>query len=268
MNDKFGEMQSPHKKPTKRQRRTVRRLVEALSRDNTGERPVSAKRAKQAIAIADGAEAALKSAEQAEALSNRSTKAQGKAQAEALQGRSARALGKALASKTIARTRTRRWQSVCLDALRACPNFTYAAKLAGVARETIIAHRLKNPKFAARVDEALAQGAETLEVFCWQRATQGVPKPIFGRDAKGNPIQVGTVTEYSDRLAEVMLKAHLRDKYNPPQQTELSGPNGTPLAPLVAPTQVQIIIPDNGRSLPEPVQAQLPPVTEETGQGS
>lgn len=150
------------------------------------------------------------------------------------------------AQSKIARGRAE-WVKEALAALRVCPNFTYAAKTAGVAYGTIMQLRSHDAEFREQCDKAMREGAETLEIFCWQRATQGVEKPIFGRNAKGDPVQVGVVREYSDRLAEVMLKAHLRDKYNPPQQTELSGPGGSAI-PIVAPTQVQIIIPDNGRS--------------------
>jgi hypothetical protein len=60
----------------------------------------------------------------------------------------------------------------------------------------------------------------------------GCKKPIWQRDAKGNPIMVGEETLYDGKLAEVMLRAHAPHKYSPKFQAELSGPGGAPLMPI------------------------------------
>ena len=77
-----------------------------------------------------------------------------------------------------------------------------------ISREMVRYERKKNPAFAELEDAAKQYFAETLEQEAVRRAREGVQKPVF---YKGS--QVGHVTEFSDRLMEILLKGHIPEKY-------------------------------------------------------
>jgi hypothetical protein len=84
----------------------------------------------------------------------------------------------------------------------------------GISSATLNEHMKKDSEFAAAVLEAQQAWIEkNLFQPALQRARDGVEKPIIGGKFKDEV--VCTVREYSDRLMEVMLKAHrpeFRDK--------------------------------------------------------
>jgi len=78
--------------------------------------------------------------------------------------------------------------------------------------------------FCVRWDDAMEAGVDSLEDEAERRAKRGVEKPVY----QGG-VMVGTVTEYSDTLMQVMLKGKRPSRYNT-ERHELSGPNGGPIA--------------------------------------
>jgi hypothetical protein len=71
---------------------------------------------------------------------------------------------------------------------------------------------------------ALRQAAEKLEIEARKRAIDGVVETTHTkRDAKGNVIAIHVTRRYSDRLMELLLKAHLPHKYRERTSVELSG---------------------------------------------
>ncbi len=73
------------------------------------------------------------------------------------------------------------------------------------------------PDYFDRFKEAHAKAVDRLEGEAIRRAIQGVEEPVFGStvDAKGNRVtgKIGTVTKYSDRLLEVLLRAKKPEVY-------------------------------------------------------
>lgn len=148
------------------------------------------------------------------------------------------------------RARARVWKPIVLETMRRFPNFTVAAQAAGIHPWTIKYHRDKDPKFAEQLQQAIDQGADVIEAECTRRAVQGWTEPIYGRDKDGNPVKVGEKQLFDSRLAELILK-RWKPEYNPKVQQEISGPNGSALPTVVAPTVI-FNIPDNHRGLQQP----------------
>jgi hypothetical protein len=148
----------------------------------------------------------------------------------------------------------RPWEKVFFATLAKTANLTLSARAAGVERSVPLHRKLNNPDFAKRFNAACQEAFDLLEASAWARATHGTERGIWSKDKEGNPVRVETIREYSDRLHEVLLRAKRPQEYLSKIAAELSGPNGAPINPIVAPTCVQIIIPDNGRD-PIPVTA-------------
>jgi len=104
-----------------------------------------------------------------------------------------------------------------LEAFARLGTIVAAAEAVGVRPE---AHKkwLRNPVYAERFEEAKARFAQRLEREAIRRAVEGYEEPVF-HDGK----QVGTRLRYSDRLMELLLKAHLPDKYRERQEIRLTG---------------------------------------------
>lgn len=142
--------------------------------------------------------------------------------------------------------RLRPWHKVFLKAFAQCGIIRVAAEQAGIGRTAIHDALHSNPKFAAQYAEALVQADELIEAHALRRATVGEPEPLF-MNTKNGPVQVATLMRKSDRLLEFILKARRPEKYRENIRQEISGPNGAPLQSAIIPTQVNIVIPDNGR---------------------
>jgi hypothetical protein len=142
---------------------------------------------------------------------------------------------------------------IYLETLRKCPMHVAAAQAAGISTRQAWEWRKKRPEFGAACDEACKIGAHVIEVEGYRRAVHGWEKPIYGRDKDGNPVLVGHERLYDTRLMEMMLRAHMPEKYSPKIQQEISGPGGSPFAPSVIAPTVIFQIPDNGRSSPQPI---------------
>jgi hypothetical protein len=96
-------------------------------------------------------------------------------------------------------------------------NVTDAAIQAGVDPSTPRSSKRRSPAFRERLDEAEREYCDRLQREIFRRAVQGTKKPVFGTviDASGNRVtgQVGTATEYSDRLLELEAKARMPEIY-------------------------------------------------------
>jgi hypothetical protein len=96
-----------------------------------------------------------------------------------------------------------------LGALRVVPNVSRACRLAGISISTANAAKQKDEAFAAQWLEALDEGVERMEEEAHRRAFIGYP----GKPMIQNGAIVAEVTEYSDALAALLLKAHKPGKY-------------------------------------------------------
>lgn len=99
-------------------------------------------------------------------------------------------------------------QRVYLEKLAETGLKGHAAKFVGVSREIVRYERKRNPAFEELETEALEFFNEGLEKEAMRRATEGVQQPVYYKGAV-----VGHVTEFSDRLMEVLLRGRIPEKY-------------------------------------------------------
>lgn len=104
------------------------------------------------------------------------------------------------------------WHPIFLDGLRQCANVGYACTLAGIGRTTAYASRDRNPEFRAKWEVAIQEAIDKLEMEAWRRASEGVVReePIM---YQGRQVATKVITEHSDKLMELLLKANRPDKY-------------------------------------------------------
>lgn len=109
-------------------------------------------------------------------------------------------------------------QTVLLNALRQVPNITRACTLAMISPATVRGWRRQDPDFDAAVAEALDDGVDALEAEVHRRAFEGYEKPIIFQGQITD-----TYREYSDGLAQFLLKAHRPDKYRERSEVQSTG---------------------------------------------
>ena len=80
--------------------------------------------------------------------------------------------------------------------------------MCGVSRVCVYEHRNGDEAFAKLWDEAEQEAADKLEREAWRRGVEGVDKPIVYQGEV-----TGTYKEYSDRMLELLLKAHRGAKF-------------------------------------------------------
>jgi hypothetical protein len=116
-----------------------------------------------------------------------------------------------------------------------------AAKKARVHRSTIYDWINKDAAFKIKFEAACQVALGALEDEAVRRAFEGTKKPVYQGGKK-----VGMLTEYSDTLMIVLLKARAPEKYK--ERQELTGKNGTPLNQTVVvkmPDGVNLNLPSN-----------------------
>jgi len=105
-------------------------------------------------------------------------------------------------------------------------NIEKACKILGMVRRTVYAWKYNDPEFAAKFAEADELALQVLEDEANRRALYGVEKPVY----QGGKL-AGHVTEYSDTLLIVLLKARAPHKYKERFSGEITGADGKPLMP-------------------------------------
>jgi hypothetical protein len=103
--------------------------------------------------------------------------------------------------------RTDRARETFLEVLAATCNVSEGARSAGVGRRTVYDWRKADEAFAAAWDDAEAEAVDNLEGVVYKRAMEGE----------------------SDRLAEILLKAHRPEKYVDRVRSEHTGRDGGPI---------------------------------------
>ncbi len=111
--------------------------------------------------------------------------------------------------------RTEKARETFLEALTNTCNVTDACKAANIGRQTAYAWRESDEAFALAWAGALEEAVDALEKEAWRRAHDGTDKPIVYQG-----VVTGTYREYSDRLMEILLKAHRPEKYIERLRTE------------------------------------------------
>jgi hypothetical protein len=93
-------------------------------------------------------------------------------------------------------------------------------------RNTPYEIRQKDPEFAALWEEALQVATDVLEHEARERA-MGWDEPVFDKD--GN--QCGTRRVYSDRMMELLLKAHRPEKFREKFEHDVTHQGGVIMLP-------------------------------------
>lgn len=108
-----------------------------------------------------------------------------------------------------------------IEELARTGNVTAAARTAGWKYPTVAEmYRKEDPDFDLAWSDAQKQANDALVAEARRRAMEGVQEPVF---FKGEI--VGSITKYSDKLLEVLLKGEMPEKFGntPAQETEQSG---------------------------------------------
>lgn len=111
--------------------------------------------------------------------------------------------------------------SAFLATLRETGNVRASCEAAGIARSVAYGWRGENESFKELWVAAIEEAIDLLEEEAWRRGYDGVDKPIV---YKGKVTT--TYKEYSDRMLEILLKAH-RKKFR--EKVELTGEDGGPI---------------------------------------
>lgn len=111
-----------------------------------------------------------------------------------------------MANRTI---RTPHAREQFLAALSDGASVTKACEAAKIGRRSSYDWRKADTEFAAEWDSAVERGTDRIEDEALRRAVDGVEKPVGWHQGKAG----GTVTEYSDRMLEMLLKARRPQKY-------------------------------------------------------
>ena len=111
-----------------------------------------------------------------------------------------------------------------LDTLAKTANVTASSAVIGLHRNTMYQMRESDPDFAEAWENAIEQATDALEQACRNRAIDGVPRYVVGKnglilDKDGEPL---TERTYSDTLAIALLKAHRRDKFGDQSKVDMN----------------------------------------------
>ena len=131
-----------------------------------------------------------------------------------------------------ARAETEAHQRVFLEKYSTAGVITVAAQLAGIDRKRHyewLDQPEKYPTYAADFADAHERACDRLEAELFRRGVQGVVKPVFGKlagESTGSG-KIGEITEYSDRLLELLVKSRRPERFR--ERFEHSGPGGGPI---------------------------------------
>lgn len=113
--------------------------------------------------------------------------------------------------------RTDRARERFLAVLAETCNVSEAARSAGISRTAAYDWREDDEAFAAAWEQAEQEAADKLEREAWRRAVEGTDKPVVFQG-----VITDTYKEYSDRMLEILLKAHRPDKFIERRDTKVT----------------------------------------------
>lgn len=122
--------------------------------------------------------------------------------------------------------RKRQWHRAFLEAFRQIGVVAPAAAMAGVSRHAVRMAAIRDPKFAKAYEDALEDSTERLEAVAFARASRAQSP--------------------SDLLLMFLLKARRPATYRDNYRLEHTGPDGAPVAPVVAAQGAVILLPQDG----------------------
>lgn len=114
--------------------------------------------------------------------------------------------------------RTAKVRETFLSTLAHACNVSEACRVAGIGRMTAYKWRDDDPVFAEAWQAAVDEAVDKLEREAWRRGVEGVEKPVTYQGEITT-----TYLEYSDRMLEILLKAHRPEKYVERVKNEVTG---------------------------------------------
>lgn len=120
-------------------------------------------------------------------------------------------------------------RSAFLHALAGCGNLTQVCEELRLSVQSVLKWRRENEDFRKAYDDAKREAVHVWEAEAARRAFKGVAKPVYQQT-----LLVGHVQEYSDKLAEFLLRTGEPTKFNPKTVTEVqhSGSMGIRISSL------------------------------------
>lgn len=106
-------------------------------------------------------------------------------------------------------------------------NVSEACRAADIPRRTAYDWRDADEAFRTQWLEAEAEAADRLEREAWRRGVEGIDKPVTFQG-----VITATYREYSDRMLELLLKAHRPERYA--ERRDLRHSGSISLAEIVA----------------------------------
>jgi hypothetical protein len=125
-----------------------------------------------------------------------------------------------------------RRKEIFVATLRETASAMKAAEAAGICVDTAYAARKEDPEFAARWEQAVEVALDQVLGEAYRRSMRGVDEPVVQggqwvecEDESGQTRRV-TITRYSDRLLEVLLKFRYGDQLADRVKVQTEGPLG------------------------------------------
>jgi hypothetical protein len=112
----------------------------------------------------------------------------------------------------------RKKKAFCKKLIETGGNVSAAASAVRLSRSAVYEMRAQDDDFKLAWDDAREQGVDALEEVAYKRAFSGVQEPVFFQGE-----ECGTVTRYSDKLAEFLLRGNRPEKYKENTDLNLSG---------------------------------------------
>lgn len=114
--------------------------------------------------------------------------------------------------------RTDKARATFLATLTHACNVTEACRAAGIGRQTAYKWREDDAEFAEAWQAAVDEAVDKLEREAWRRGVEGIEKPVTYQGEI-----TATYLEYSDRMLELLIKAHRPEKYVERTKSEVTG---------------------------------------------
>lgn len=97
-----------------------------------------------------------------------------------------------------------------------------SAEATGIGHSTVYEHLESDPDFAARVKATREKIIDQAEREVYARAVEGWDEPVFGRVARDEDGQIGTIRKKSDAMLALLLKGRRSDVYRDRQTVDMT----------------------------------------------
>lgn len=119
-------------------------------------------------------------------------------------------------------------QNAFLKAFAETGRYKHACELSNVSYQAVRSMMNESKEFKELVEEAHMFYADNLEQEALRRAVDGYLEPVFSQKTG---TQIGVVRKFSDRLLEILLKAHRPEKFRDNVQVDHKHSGGVLVVP-------------------------------------